>query len=87
MHIIAFLHSVDETGEYLGFEGFRDIFEFSGPDLNKINHNFNMEIKLCIGPIVWTRVKDSVFRIEYDEIGGEIYPTHIDQMNTIFSKG
>lgn len=84
MHIVCFLHSNADTGEYLGFEGLNDIFEFVGTDLESINHYLNDEIKGCIDKDTWEEVKDSVFRIDLQVIDGKPYPSCIEQMRPVF---
>ncbi len=85
MHIIVFLHSHAETGEYLGYhEGHGDLFEVNSVPVDLINQELNMLIGDCIDDDVWQKVKDTAFRIELTFEDGMAIPESIDQMNNIY---
>ena len=87
MHIVCFLHSHAETGDYLGFEGMQDIFEMEGFRLELVDSDLNILIGDLISQHIWNKVKDSMFKIEfnYDDDEG-LNIIKIDQFNVIFPR-
>jgi len=84
MHIVCFLHSNGDTGDFIGMESFADITEvFDIPVSSLIISSINADLEQWLSD-EWSGVKDSWFKVQFivyeDRL---IHPSAIERFEPI----